>query len=971
VKQSRVVRLLLAVVVAVAGVFVVPAVRGSDSARAATITLPAGFQNQEVLSGGLSLPTNFAFSPDGRVFVIEKRGLVKVFDGLDDPTPSVFADLTTNVFNYSDKGLLGLALAPNFPADPYVYVSYSYDAPIHGTAPRWGDTCPTPPNALQDGCVTSARLSRLRANGNVAGPEEVLIEDWCSQFPSHSVGSIAFGSDGALYVGAGEGAGFNSPDYGQYGGSMLLTPTPRNPCGDPPGGVGGEMTPPTAEGGALRAQDLLTASDATTLDGSIARVDPETGDPLPDNPNAGATDENARRIVAHGMRNPFRFTFRPGTTDLWIGDVGWSAWEEINRLPDARAGVRNFGWPCFEGSAPQPGYQAAGLAMCQALYNTPSAVSTPVYQYRHGEKTVPADPNDRCGTSGGSVSGLAFYNGGSLPGPVGTYPARYDGALFFADFSRLCISVMLAGADGLPDPTKVEAFASDTGIAAPVAIHTGPGGDLYWLDLGGTINRIRYFPNNRPPQARLRSDATSGSLPLTVHFDAGESTDPDGDVLAYQWDLDGDGAFDDATGVTAQRTFTDMSPQTVRVLVSDTLGASSTAQVVVTPGNTAPAVQIDAPLGTLRWRAGDTVSFSASANDAEDGPLPASAFDWQLTLLHCPDVENCHQHPVENFHGVSSGTFVAPDHEYPSRLRLDVVVADSGGVTASQSVEVLPATTTLTVDSNVAGAALAIDSEVAPGPFTRTVIVNSNHVVSAPLQQVNGTVYDFDKWSDNGAQAHTVTVPSARSLTATLSPRTVRGVDALVDEPPLGSTVDALVPVRLDKKATRPVTVEWQAEGGTADGNDFTPVSGAVVLPPGSTEQTISVPVRGDIVPEGDETFTVRLSAPQNANLGKSLVTVTIQSGVRPNADAGPDQNVAVGGAVATLDGSASDDPAGLPLTYEWVQIDGPVAVIEDRNSARARVRTPPGASAMTFRLTVTNAAGLTDSDDVTVRAPK
>src|SRR5918993_1939763 len=151
----------------------------------AVSTLPSGFQEEEVFSF-LTNPTNVEFSQDGRVFVAEKSGLIKVFDGLSDTTPTTFADLRTNVYNFWDRGLLGLALDPAFPTKPYVYVLYTYDAQIGGTAPRWGtpgatsDACPTPPGANGDGCVVSGRLSRLQASGNVvAGPEQVFINDWC------------------------------------------------------------------------------------------------------------------------------------------------------------------------------------------------------------------------------------------------------------------------------------------------------------------------------------------------------------------------------------------------------------------------------------------------------------------------------------------------------------------------------------------------------------------------------------------------------------------------------------------------------------------------------------------------------------------------------------------------------------------------------------------------------------------------
>ena len=84
---------------------------------------------------GLQQPTAFAFSPDGRVFVAEQSGLIKVFSDLDDTSATTFADLRTSVHNFWDRGLLGLALDPQFPTRPYVYVAYTYDAVIGGSRP--------------------------------------------------------------------------------------------------------------------------------------------------------------------------------------------------------------------------------------------------------------------------------------------------------------------------------------------------------------------------------------------------------------------------------------------------------------------------------------------------------------------------------------------------------------------------------------------------------------------------------------------------------------------------------------------------------------------------------------------------------------------------------------------------------------------------------------------------------------------
>ncbi len=316
--------------------------------RTGSAGLLPGFQETTAFSG-LEAPTAVRIAADGRIFVAEKPGAIKVFDGVGDTTPTTFVNLRSKVNHNWDRGLLGLALDPDFPAKPYVYALYTYDAPIGGTAPTWNDECPTPPGPTTNGCVASARLSRFTAQGNQAvGPEQVLIEDWCQQGPTHSIGDLRFGPDGALYASGGDAASPDFVDYGQLG-------IPKNPCGDPPAGVGGTQTPPTSEGGALRSQDRRTPTDPTTLDGSIIRVDPATGDALPSNPLPGSTDDNARRIIAYGLRNPFRFAFRPGTSEIWLGDVGWNTTEEINRIPNASdAGSRTSAGPASRATPASP-----------------------------------------------------------------------------------------------------------------------------------------------------------------------------------------------------------------------------------------------------------------------------------------------------------------------------------------------------------------------------------------------------------------------------------------------------------------------------------------------------------------------------------------------------------------------------------------------------------------------------------------
>ncbi len=751
-------RLLLALILSAAALALAAPVNAA--------VLPAGFQESTAI-GGLTYPTDVRFAADGRVFVAEKSGIVKVFDSLSDTTPTTFADLRTKVHDYWDRGLLGLALHPSFPSQPWVYVLYTYDFDPNspGQQPRWGDACASPPGPTADGCVVSGRLSRLQAAGDVmTGAEQVLVEDWCQQYPSHSVGALEFGPDGALYVSGGEGASFTFTDYGQDG-------NPVNPCGDPPGGRGGPMTPPTAEGGALRSQDLRTGADPTGLHGAILRLDAATGAPLPDNPNAGGPDANARRIIAHGLRNPFRFAVRPGSGEIWAGDVGQNGWEEINRVSAPTAAVRNFGWPCYEGgrsgsafvSLRQSSYDNTDLAICEGLYAAGvGAVTAPHFSYSHSAKVV---TGESCPTGSSSISGMAFYDGGP-------YPASYDGALFFADYARGCIWAMPVGVGGLPDPAAVLTFVA--AAANPVGLRVGPNGDLFYVNFSGagdgSIMRVSFPTANGTPTAVATATPASGAAPLAVTFDGAGSTDPDGDALAYAWDLDGDGAFDDATGPTASRTYTQPGTVNAALRVTDPSSASDVDTVAISVGNTAPTATVAAPTEATTWAVGEQVAFSGSASDAQQGALPASALSWSVIMHHCDPGGSCHSHPLQTISGVASGAFTAPDHEYPSFLELRLTATDAGGLTGTASVEIDPRTTSLTLQTSPTGLQVSSGSQTGAAPLTRTVIQGStNSIATGTPQLLSGTSYGFTSWSDGGARNHDVVVSSPTTLTATFT----------------------------------------------------------------------------------------------------------------------------------------------------------------------------------------------------------
>jgi glucose/arabinose dehydrogenase len=735
-----------------------PPPAGADRALPAGVP-PSGFSDVVTISG-LVEPTAVDFAGDGRVFIAEKSGLIKVFDSLSDTTPTVFADLRTQVHNFWDRGMLDVTLDPQFPTRPYVYALYTYDAVPGGTAPRWGtvggtgDGCPNPPGSTVDGCVVQARLSRLTASGDrMTGSEQVLVSGWCQQFPSHSIGTAVFGPDGALYVGAGDGASFNYVDYGQTG----------NPCGDPPAPAGTNLAPPSAQGGSLRSQSLRRpAGQPVTLDGTIIRIDPNTGAAMPGNPFASRADLNARRVIAYGLRNPFRFDIRPGTEQVWIGDVGWNTWEELDRIADINDGVaENFGWPCYEGTGRQPGYDAADLSSCESLYGV--GQTGPFYQYNHNAKVV---ASDSCPAGSSSLTGIAFENGSN-------YPSDYDGALFFADAVRGCIWVMKRGGGVDPNPGQLSQFVG--GAGKPVQVLTGPGGDIFYVDLeGGQVHRVVYNGANHPPTAVVSANPTSGAAPLTVSFDGSGSTDLDpGDTLSYAWDLDGDGQLDDSTAVSPTRTYTAAGTVTARLRVTDPAGASDTQSVTISvgaPPNTPPVPVIDGPSSGLRWQVGDDISFSGHATDAQDGTLPAGRLSWSVVLNHCPS--NCHTHPVQSFAGVATGTFPAPDHEYPSSLTLVLTATDSAGAQASTSRQLDPRTVDLTFATTPTGLQLGVGAGSVTAPTTRTVIVGSSNSVSAPSPQTQGGAsYGFRSWSDGGARTHNVTAPATpATYTATFGP---------------------------------------------------------------------------------------------------------------------------------------------------------------------------------------------------------
>ena len=234
----------------------------------------------------------------------------------------------------------------------------------------------------------------------MTGTEQVLVEDWCQQYPEPLVGTVAFGRDGALYASGGDGASFNFADYGQDG-------APVNPCGDPPGGVGATLTPPTAEGGALRSQDLRTAGDP---------VEPgRHGHPRRPRHRRRAAGQPARRAAPTPTRGassptacatPSASPCDPAPTSSGSATSAGTTGRRSTGIAARPTPVENFGWPCYEGVGP-PGRlrRREPQHLREPLRAPAGAVTAPYFTYHHNGRVV---PSETCPTGSSSVAGLAF-----------------------------------------------------------------------------------------------------------------------------------------------------------------------------------------------------------------------------------------------------------------------------------------------------------------------------------------------------------------------------------------------------------------------------------------------------------------------------------------------------------------------------------------------------------------------------------
>ena len=474
--------------------------------------LPPGFAETTVFSG-LTEPTAVRVRRRRpRLRRREERAHQGLRQPRRDTTPTVFADLRT-------EGPQLLGPRPARPGarprtsrpSPYVYVLYTYDARDRRHRAALGHAGATSTAARRRPGPTDRRLRRQRPavaaarraatpmTGHRAGADRGLVPavpEPLDRRRSRSAPTARSTSSG------GDGASFNGVDYGQDGAARA------NPCGDPPGGSAATLTPPTAEGGALRSQDLRTPRRPASA--STARSSASTRRPAPALPGNPLRGERRRQRAADRRLRPAQPVplHRPARHERGLDRRRrLEHWEEIDRIADAdrRAGRRTSAGRATRAPAASPATTRPTSNLCESLYAQAPARRRAVL---HLQPRAPrSSPGESCPTGSSSIAGpRVLPDGGGPTRPPTT--ARCSSPTTRATAS----GSMQPGANGAARPdARVQTFVA--GAAQPGRPRrSGPDGDLFYVDLdGGTIRRIRYTAGNQPPTAVATADPTSGA----------------------------------------------------------------------------------------------------------------------------------------------------------------------------------------------------------------------------------------------------------------------------------------------------------------------------------------------------------------------------------------------------------------------------------------------------------------------------
>jgi len=695
------------------------------------LTLPPGFVDELVVSNLLS-PRAFTFTPDGRILILE-RGSASSNDS-NLASVRVFKNgallatraLTLDVCGDSERGLLGIAVDPNFANNGYVYLYYTRHA-YSGSACSYNYH----PNASgQTG--PRNRVARFTMSGDTINPntQKILIDDIITNVGYHNAGDLHFGPDGYLYISTGDG-----------GVSSL-------------------------------------ASTNTNLNGKILRILPTDADPRgyvttgnPFDQASGARycgvtlpsygDTPCREVYAFGLRNPFRFTIQPNTGIPFVGDVGGGVWEEI----DSITAGSNYGWPTREGPC-------ANGVNCSPPF-TPSGFADPIYSYLHANINANSDS---------AVIGGAFYSGTA-------FPIEYRGDYFFADvlrgfIRRLKYNVSTSaweavtpdfatggyGLIGLKYHTDGNlyyiSFVSETRVDCTVSC-ANP-------SQANELRRIRYTnaPSNQSPVAQISVTPTGSSDINQIYtFSAQGSVDPDGNTpLTYNWDF-GNGITETTTALTTTQVYTQVGIYTATLTVTDNglpPATSSPATIRVYPGNAPPTATIvvtnTTELARDLYHVNDNWEYGLSNPSAD-----VASYSWSIVFHH-----QTHTHPFIPNAGGAQGSFITNFNEWDPVVwyRIILTLTDPEGQTTYVERDVLPETVDVTFVTQPTGGQIKADNVGYTTTVTFPRVVNLSSSIEAPYPQtINGQPYMFQSWSQGGPSAQTIVIPDQPiTYTATFVP---------------------------------------------------------------------------------------------------------------------------------------------------------------------------------------------------------
>jgi glucose/arabinose dehydrogenase len=717
-------RVLIAVIVGVLTGCLLLLFLRENSASAAAVT-PPDFTDARVTN--VESPTALAFTPDGRLLMTTEQGRLRVYkDGALLASPAL--DISGNICTNGARGLLGVAVDPNFATNKYIYLFYTFKK--HGVCPQ--NTANVPVNRV---------VRYVLSDSNTATSDKILVDN-IPNMHHNNAGDLRFGKDGYLYITVGDGA----CDYAD----VSLCAGENDASRDP--------------------HILLGKVLRITREGAIPATNPYTGADSARCNLTGRTDvgKKCQETFASGFRNPFRFAFDPNAsgTRFFVNDVGEGGWEEVS---EGRSGA-DYGWNLCEGNHDNP--NRPGSVNCGAAPYTP-----PIHDYSH-----------ESGCS--SITAAAFVPNGVWPAAYDNSYLFGDytcGKIFKLTPNGTGSFTKTEFVTGLGENSAVAmTFGPHQGGQALYYTTYGGNGPGSGGG-GGEVRRIAYTGStNRAPTADVVANPTSGPSPLAVDFDGSGSSDPDtGDTLtSYLWDF-GDGSPTQTTTTpTTSHTYSTNGTYTASLRVEDSRGALSEPETVrIDAGNEAPTPVIESPAADMLFRVDQGITLSGSATDPEDGQLPEVSLEWEVLQHH--DAPNSHTHPY--FSGTGNNLAItAPMPEglistgAGNYLELRLTATDSNGLSKTVIRDVQPNRVDVSFATNPSGLSLLINGETFTIPKTLVSWEGYNLNVNAPSPQtLSGKTYVFSSWSDDKGQQHSVVTGAApNSYTATFKTCTKTGTSA-------------------------------------------------------------------------------------------------------------------------------------------------------------------------------------------------